>query len=87
MLLLAADQKELEQYTPNPAHTKVARSLATATVQELQDEKKSLTVGLMRLQQLAMEIQWVDWATVYDQLGSRLEIVKAQLEARGRIGA
>lgn len=90
MLLLAAEQKELDQHTHKLTHAPSARPVDRATVQELQDEKKSLTIALMRLQQLAMDVRWVDWATVYDPLGSRLEAVKEELDSRrptGRQGA
>ena len=90
MLLLAADQKELDQHTQKLTRAPSGRPLDQVTVQELQDEKKSLTMALMRLQQLAAEVRWVDWATVYDPIGSRLEAVKEELDLRkasGRRGA
>lgn len=81
MCLLAAEQKELEDLwkagrTPTPP------SIKKATADELLEEKKRLTVALMRLQQLAMDVPWGDWARVYDPIASRLEDVKAEISKR-----
>jgi hypothetical protein len=81
MCLLAAEQKELEDLL-KPGRTQTLPPLETAKAEELQDEKKRLTVALIRLQQLAMDVPWVDWARVYDPIGARLEAVKAELEKR-----
>lgn len=78
MCLLAAEQKELDDLF-KPSRTPKPVSLAEATEQELLDEKKRLTIALMRLQQLAMDIPWVDWANVYDPIGSRLESVNSKI--------
>lgn len=82
MLLLAADQKELAPHTPELRHRPEARPLEKANVEELQAEKKTLTLALARLLQLAAEVKWAAWDAVYDPIGSRLEAVKAELEAR-----
>lgn len=84
MLQLAADQKELEQSLPKADPRRAAKAPSKMTEQELQDEKKLLTVALMRLQQLALDIAWVNWASVYDPIGTRLEAVKSQLSSRQR---
>ena len=36
----------------------------------------------MRLQQLAVDVPWADWAHVYDPIGARLEEVKAEMGKR-----
>jgi hypothetical protein len=78
MCLLATEQEELEALwkagrnpTPPP--------LTSATADELHEEKKRLTVVLMRLQQLVADVPWADWARVYDPIGSRLEAVKVEI--------
>ena len=78
MCLLAAEQKELGDLW-KPSRTLKPASLAEATKQELLDEKKRLTIVLMRLQQLAVDVPWVDWASVYDPIGSRLEGIKSKI--------
>jgi hypothetical protein len=78
MCLLAAEQKELGDLW-KPSRTPKPASLAEATKQELLDEKKRLTIVLMRLQQLAVDVPWVDWASVYDPIGSRLEGIKSKI--------
>ena len=78
MCMLAADQKELHDIF-EPGRRSKPTALSEATEQELQDEKKCLTVALMRLQQLAIDVPWADWASVYDPIGSRLESVKSRI--------
>ena len=81
MCLLAAEQKELEDLW-KPGRTPTLAPAEKATADELHEEKKRLTVALMRLQQLAMDVPWIEWARVYDPIGARLEVVKAELGKR-----
>ena len=81
MCLLAAEQKELEDLW-KPGRTPTLPSLEKATGDELHDEKKRLTVALVRLQQLAMDVPWADWAHVYDPIGARLEEIKVEIGKR-----
>jgi len=78
MCLLAAEQKELDDLW-TPTRTPKPASLAAATKQELLDEKKRLTIVLMRLTQLTTDVPWVDWASVYNPIASRLEDVKSKI--------
>ena len=81
MLLLAADQKELKDCSSPRTN---ALRIEDATTDQLKDEKMQLVTALIRLQQLAADIPWVDWGHVYDPIGSRLEAVKAEIESRKR---
>jgi len=81
MLLLAADQKELQDSGITRPQANVA-PLADVSNQELNDEKSQLSIALIRLQQLGADIPWADWAQVYNPIGTRLEAVKAEIECR-----
>jgi hypothetical protein len=81
MCLLASEQKELEELW-KPTRVPKASPVDGATNRELQDEKKRLTLALLRLQQLILDVPWAEWASVYDPIGSRLEAVKAEIANR-----
>lgn len=80
MVMLAAEQNELEEFRPKPI--KKPRSLEAATTPELQNEKKTLTVALMQVQKLMTDFPWADWKVPYDQIGARLEAVKSEADRR-----
>jgi hypothetical protein len=84
MLLLAADQSEIP-VGPVGTYRQVARPLNKLSLPELKAEKQTLTIALMRLQQMMSEIPWATWSTVYDQLGARRDAVKEALATRARI--
>jgi hypothetical protein len=81
MCVLASDQKELEDFW-KPGRSPKVPPVGKATVDELNEERKRLTIALTRLQQLAMDIPWAEWAPVYDSIGARLEEVKTEIEIR-----
>jgi hypothetical protein len=81
MCMLAAQQGELEDLS-KPGRVQTLPSLEKAKARELQDEKKRLTIALMRVQQIAMDVPWADWARVFDPIRTRLEAVKAELDKR-----
>ena len=81
MCVLASDQKELEDFW-KPGRNPKAAPVEKATADELNEERKRLTVALTRLQQLAMDVPWADWAHVYDPIRVRLEEVKIEIEKR-----
>jgi len=81
MCMLAADQKELKDLWKSAGSPKPS-SLEDASPDELREEKKRLSVALMRLQQIIMDVPWPDWKRVYDPIGARLDAVKARLETR-----
>ena len=78
MLALAADQKEVD--LSMPAFTKDV-DLSSANLIDLKEEKKLLSVNLLRLQALIAELPWADWK-VYDQIGKRLDAVKDEIAIR-----
>lgn len=80
MCALAYEQNELKDLLPrrSPAPAPVE----DATLRELQDEKKSLSLVIARLQRLMMDVKWADWKAVYNQIGGRLEAVKAEIEIK-----
>jgi hypothetical protein len=80
MLMLAGAQGELRSELRRPAN---AVDLAKASVDDLREERRRVTVALMTLQNLGMEFPWVEWGGVYNTLGDRLEEVKAELGRRG----
>jgi hypothetical protein len=81
MCVLASDQKELEDFWKSGRSSKVP-PVGKAAVEELNEERKRLTIALTRLQQLAMDVPWAEWTHVYDPIGARLEDVKAEIEKR-----
>lgn len=81
MLLLAADQKELAEIMPKAVASK-PRDVSKISLTELRDEKKTLSVALMRIQGLVSEIRWADWQPIYDDLGARLDEVKNEMTCR-----
>jgi len=81
MLLLAADQGELDDVAP-ALPTEVAHDLSRASLAELRDEKKSLSVTLTRMQAMVHQFPWANWQPIYDQLGARLDAVKDAISKR-----
>ena len=82
MVLLAAEQKELDDIMPNAAAGRDPREVSQISPRELKDEKDTLTVALTRLQGLILEIPWADWQPIYNQIGKRLEAVRAEVSKR-----
>lgn len=79
--LLAVDQGELKEFMPKPVLRNL-RDVSQATLNELQDEKKTLSVALVRIQGLMLEIPWADCQPLYNQIGTRLETIKDELSQR-----
>ena len=82
MILLAAEQKELDNIMPNAAAVRDPRDVSQISPRELGDENDTLTVALTRLQGLSLEIPWANWQPIYNQIGARLEAVKAEMSKR-----
>lgn len=80
MLVLAADQREINAALP-PLGGGALGDPATMSLVELNDEKKLLSTSLIRLQQLVASVPWASWK-VYDQIGTRLEVVRAEITRR-----
>ena len=81
MLRLASDQGELDEVMPK-AVPRNPRDVSQATLSELQVEKKTLSVALIRIQGLVHEIPWANWQPLYDQIGTRLDAIKDELSQR-----
>ena len=81
MLLLAAEQRELAEIVPK-AVTDDPCDVSQVSLAELEDEKKTLSVALTRLQPLVFEIRWANWQPVYDQIGARFDEVKNEISKR-----
>ena len=82
MVLLAAEQKELDNIMPKTALANDPRDVSQISPSELGDEKDTLTVALTRIQGLIAEIPWANWQPIYDQIGARLEAVRAEVSNR-----
>jgi len=80
MLVLAADQREIDQALTIPGSGSPADASTMSTV-DLNEEKKLLSTSLLRLQQLVASVPWASWK-VYDQIGKRLEAVRAEIARR-----
>ena len=80
MLVLAADERELAPFA-KPGRQNTDVDLSNATLAELSEEKKKLSVNLVRLQGLVIELPWADWK-VYDEVWSRLEAIKVEIAKR-----
>ena len=81
MLLHATDQGELEEFVPK-ATTSKPPEVPQVSLEELEGEKKTLSVALGRIQGMAIEFRWANWQPIYDQLGARLEAVKDETTRR-----
>lgn len=81
MLLLAADQNELA-VSPPTLGKKGPTNVSKSSAADLKEEKKSLTTALMRLQQMMAELPWANWKPIYDELGTRFEVVKQEIGKR-----
>ena len=81
MLLLAAEQRELAEIVPK-AVVDDPSDISQVSLAELEDEKRTLSVVLTRLQPLVSEIRWANWKPVYDQIGARLDEVKNEISRR-----
>ena len=66
----------------NAAAVRDPREVSQISPRELKDEKDTLTVALTRLQGLILEIPWADWQPIYNQIGKRLEAVRAEVSKR-----
>ena len=82
MVLLAAEQKELDDIMPKTAEADDPPHVSQISPKQLADEKDVLTVALMRLQGLIADIPWANWQPIYDQIGGRFEAVKAEMSQR-----
>ncbi len=82
MVLLAAEQGELDKLMPGKAAAAKPRNVSGISPRELVDEKETLTVALTRIQGLIMEIPWADWQPIYDEIGARLDAVKDEIAKR-----
>jgi hypothetical protein len=80
MLVLAADQREIDAFLRTPSGRNQADPSAMSTA-DLHEEKKVLSTSLFRLQQLVATVPWANW-NVYDQIGKRLETVRAEIARR-----
>lgn len=81
MLLLAVEQGELDEVMPK-AVPRNPRDASQVSLSELRDEKKTLSVALMRIQGLMQEIPWANWQPLYDEIGLRLDAIKDELSQR-----
>ena len=81
MLLLAAEQGELDEFVPK-AGTGKPPDVSQVSLTGLEDEEKTLSVVLMRIQGLIAEFRWANWQPIYDELGARLEEVIEDLTRR-----
>ena len=81
MLEFATDQRELDDVLPATTTAQV-RDVTELPLQELRNERKTLSLALMRVQGLIGMVPWADWQQVYNQVGYRYEKVKAELESR-----
>lgn len=80
MLVLAADQREIDAALPSVGAAALAAPASMSLV-ELNEEKKLLSTSLIRLQQLVLTVPWANWK-VYDQIGERLEAIRAEIARR-----
>ncbi len=78
-LQLATEQGELDNLLQEQGTPILSLSLEKATIQELREEKKKLTVAIMQMQKLIKNMPWANWENVYNQIGSRLEAVKSMI--------
>ena len=67
---------------PRTALANDPRDVSQISPSELGDEKDTLTVALTRIQGLIAEIPWANWQPIYDQIGARLEAVRAEVSNR-----
>lgn len=81
MIILASDQGELKEVMPK-AVPHNARDVSQVSPIELKNEKKTLSVALVRIQELMHEIPWANWQPLYDQIGTRLDEIKKELAQR-----
>jgi hypothetical protein len=80
MLVLAGDQKEIDESLPTLGDPNLADP-ATMSDQDLKDEKTVLSTTLIRLQPLVVAVRWAEWS-VYDQIGARLDAIRAEIARR-----
>ena len=81
MLLLAAEQGELDDVLPKAVATD-PRDVARLSPAELRDERKTLSVALARIQGLMCEVPWADWQHIHGQIGTRLDAVRHEMSKR-----
>jgi hypothetical protein len=78
MLVLAAEQNELDQAIPKPRAQKLA-DINTLSFADLKTERASLSITLTQLQKMVSDHPWANWHPIYDQIGKRLETVKTKI--------
>lgn len=81
MCLRAADNDELASQW-KPQRTRTPLNVEKMADGDLEEEKKMLTIALLRLIQLEMDVRWADWAKVHGPISSRLEEVKSEMSRR-----
>ena len=81
MLLLAAEQGELNEFVPKARATEPA-NVSQVSPSALADEERALSIALGRIQGLVAEFRWANWGPIYDQFGARLEVVRGELTRR-----
>ena len=81
MLVLAADQKELDEVMPETLANPLG-DVSDASLAGLRDEKKLLSLVLIRLLGLISDVPWVNWQPVYNQVGVRLDAVRDEISRR-----
>lgn len=84
MVLLATEQKELDDILPKTAAADDPPCVSQVSPEQLADEKQLLTVALARILGLIADIPWANWQPIYDQIGARLEAVKAEISKRSK---
>lgn len=82
MVRLAAEQNELDDFMPKTAIADEPHHVSQISREQLSNEKDLLTVALLRLQGLIADVPWANWQPIYDQIGARLEAVKAEMSER-----
>ena len=81
MLSLAANQGELDEVFLTTATARRC-DVSHISLNDLRDEKKTLSHVLARIQLLKTVVPWAAWQPVHDQLGTRLNEVKVEISKR-----
>ena len=85
MLRLAADQGELDKVVPQSLATRVGE-FSQLSLEQLREERETLSGALRQLQGLLHEIPWANWKPVYNEIGLCLDFVKAEISQRKERG-
>lgn len=80
MIDLAVTQGELKPHMPSVKQR--PKVVTEATKEELVAERKALAARLMSLQVMIADTPWANWEPIYDELGARYEMVKAEIATR-----